>query len=86
MGWLALFWFVLRRFCDWCRKTEFMCVDRASSSRVTVAEPKVVVQTRSEVDILDDGFKWRKYGQKVVKGNTYPRLSISLFCFSHNSS
>lgn len=38
-----------------------------------VAEPKIVVQTRSEVDLLDDGFKWRKYGQKVVKGNTNPR-------------
>ncbi|XP_071731044.1 probable WRKY transcription factor 4 [Rutidosis leptorrhynchoides] len=38
-----------------------------------VSEPKIVVQTRSEVDLLDDGFKWRKYGQKVVKGNTNPR-------------
>ncbi|MFS8017189.1 putative transcription factor WRKY family [Helianthus anomalus] len=55
------------------RKSDFGCVDRASPSRVTVVESKIVVQTRSEVDILDDGFKWRKYGQKVVKGNTYPR-------------
>ncbi|KAK1423342.1 hypothetical protein QVD17_18641 [Tagetes erecta] len=49
------------------------CVNQGSSSRVRIAEPKVVLQTRSEVDILDDGFKWRKYGQKVVKGNTHPR-------------
>ncbi|KAK1318012.1 putative WRKY transcription factor 20 [Acorus calamus] len=28
---------------------------------------------RSEVDILDDGYRWRKYGQKVVKGNPNPR-------------
>ncbi|KAL8248754.1 hypothetical protein R6Q59_005622 [Mikania micrantha] len=55
------------------RKTDLGCVDRASSSRVMATESKIVVQTRSEVDILDDGFKWRKYGQKVVKGNTYPR-------------
>ncbi|XP_030513747.1 probable WRKY transcription factor 3 [Rhodamnia argentea] len=38
-----------------------------------VSEPKIVLQTRSEVDLLDDGFKWRKYGQKVVKGSSYPR-------------
>ena len=24
-------------------------------------EPRVVVQTVSEVDILDDGYRWRKY-------------------------
>ncbi|KAJ9562148.1 hypothetical protein OSB04_007308 [Centaurea solstitialis] len=45
----------------------------STSSHKMVAEPKIVVQTRSEVDLLDDGFKWRKYGQKVVKGNTNPR-------------
>nr|XP_043606391.1 WRKY transcription factor WRKY24-like [Erigeron canadensis] len=57
------------------RKTEVGFVDQGCSSRmiVTADESKIVVQTRSEVDILDDGFKWRKYGQKIVKGNTYPR-------------
>ncbi|XP_050244065.1 probable WRKY transcription factor 33 [Quercus robur] len=44
----------------------------ASASR-TVREPRVVVQTTSEIDILDDGYRWRKYGQKVVKGNPNPR-------------
>ncbi|KAE8669491.1 putative WRKY transcription factor 58 [Hibiscus syriacus] len=39
----------------------------------TVTEPKIVLQTRSEVDLLDDGYRWRKYGQKVVKGNSHPR-------------
>lgn len=39
----------------------------------TVREPKVVVQTTSDIDILDDGYRWRKYGQKVVKGNPNPR-------------
>ncbi|KAF8396989.1 hypothetical protein HHK36_018627 [Tetracentron sinense] len=39
----------------------------------TVREPRVVVQTRSDIDILDDGYRWRKYGQKVVKGNPNPR-------------
>lgn len=36
-------------------------------------EPRVVVQTTSDIDILDDGYRWRKYGQKVVKGNPNPR-------------
>ncbi|GAB2272410.1 hypothetical protein Dimus_007235 [Dionaea muscipula] len=31
------------------------------------------VQSTSEPDILPDGFRWRKYGQKVVKGNPFPR-------------
>lgn len=48
-------------------------VESSSGHNKVVAEPKIVVQTRSEVDLLDDGFKWRKYGQKVVKGNTNPR-------------
>lgn len=39
----------------------------------TSREPRVVVQTRSNIDILDDGYRWRKYGQKVVKGNPNPR-------------
>ena len=50
----------------------------------------MVVQIESEVDILDDGYRWRKYGQKVVKGNPNPRylafLSAlaGLFILSHN--
>ncbi|RRT77951.1 hypothetical protein BHM03_00011951 [Ensete ventricosum] len=44
-----------------------------ASSQKTLTEPRIIVQTRSEVDLLDDGFRWRKYGQKVVKGNPHPR-------------
>nr|ADK92866.1 WRKY-like protein [Hypericum perforatum] len=36
-------------------------------------ETRVVVQTVSEVDIVNDGYRWRKYGQKMVKGNPNPR-------------
>lgn len=39
----------------------------------TVRESRVVVQTVSDIDILVDGYRWRKYGQKVVKGNPNPR-------------
>lgn len=37
------------------------------------SDPRVVVQTVSEVDIVNDGYRWRKYGQKLVKGNPNPR-------------
>ncbi|GJY00044.1 DNA-binding WRKY transcription factor, partial [Tanacetum coccineum] len=36
-------------------------------------EPRVVVATTSPVDIVNDGYSWRKYGQKLVKGNPNPR-------------
>eukprot|EP00897_Mesotaenium_endlicherianum_P002975 jgi/Mesen1/2705/ME000167S01844 len=38
-----------------------------------IREPRLVVQATSDVEILDDGYRWRKYGQKVVKGNPHPR-------------
>ncbi|GJN13089.1 hypothetical protein PR202_ga31423 [Eleusine coracana subsp. coracana] len=34
--------------------------------------PRYAFQTRSQVDILDDGYRWRKYGQKAVKNNKFP--------------
>ncbi|XP_052197107.1 probable WRKY transcription factor 45 [Diospyros lotus] len=35
--------------------------------------PRFAFQTRTQVDILDDGYRWRKYGQKAVKNNKFPR-------------
>ncbi|CAK9157812.1 unnamed protein product [Ilex paraguariensis] len=54
------------------RKIEAYATEMSGASRA-IREPRVVVQTTSEVDILDDGYRWRKYGQKVVKGNPNPR-------------
>ncbi|CAL0329583.1 unnamed protein product [Lupinus luteus] len=36
-------------------------------------EPRFVFITKSEIDHLDDGYRWRKYGQKAVKNSPYPR-------------
>ncbi|KAL5541501.1 hypothetical protein UlMin_009211 [Ulmus minor] len=36
-------------------------------------EPRVAFMTKSEVDQLDDGYRWRKYGQKAVKNSPFPR-------------
>lgn len=56
-----------------CRRGENEYESYSASGNRTVREPRVVVQTMSEIDILDDGYRWRKYGQKVVKGNHNPR-------------
>ncbi|KAK7276762.1 hypothetical protein RIF29_17908 [Crotalaria pallida] len=37
-------------------------------------EPRFAFLTKSEVDQLEDGYRWRKYGQKAVKNSPYPRL------------
>lgn len=36
--------------------------------------PRYAFQTQSHVDVLDDGYRWRKYGQKAVKNNSFPRF------------
>ncbi|XP_071694327.1 WRKY transcription factor SUSIBA2-like [Rutidosis leptorrhynchoides] len=38
-----------------------------------IREPRLVVQTISDIDVLDDGYHWRKYGQKIVRCNPNPR-------------
>ncbi|KAL6225322.1 hypothetical protein ACLB2K_004172 [Fragaria x ananassa] len=34
---------------------------------------RVAFRTKSELEIMDDGFKWRKYGKKSVKNSPNPR-------------
>nr|QIN97362.1 WRKY25 transcription factor [Isatis tinctoria] len=36
-------------------------------------EARVAFMTKSEIDHLEDGYRWRKYGQKAVKNSPYPR-------------
>ncbi|KAM1478458.1 hypothetical protein ACFX2I_025879 [Malus domestica] len=36
-------------------------------------KPKLVVHAAGDVGISGDGYRWRKYGQKMVKGNPHPR-------------
>ncbi|XP_047306703.1 probable WRKY transcription factor 24 [Impatiens glandulifera] len=38
-----------------------------------VVPRRVAFQTRSSEDVLDDGYRWRKYGQKAVKNSVHPR-------------
>ncbi|CAI8614540.1 unnamed protein product [Vicia faba] len=47
--------------------------NEAAPSEEGLVEPRIVMQNSADSEILGDGFRWRKYGQKVVKGNPYPR-------------
>ncbi|XP_010447641.1 PREDICTED: probable WRKY transcription factor 32 [Camelina sativa] len=48
-----------------------------SQSSDSVSKPgkknKFVVHAAGDVGICGDGYRWRKYGQKMVKGNPHPR-------------
>ncbi|KAK4261049.1 hypothetical protein QN277_004101 [Acacia crassicarpa] len=55
------------------RNTQGMVASEGVTSHRTAMEPRIIVQTTSEVDLLDDGYRWRKYGQKLVKGSPFPR-------------
>ncbi|XP_028755053.1 probable WRKY transcription factor 13 [Neltuma alba] len=50
-----------------------MKMKRSMKGRRKVREPRFCFKTLSDVDVLDDGYKWRKYGQKVVKNTHHPR-------------
>ncbi|CAH8374524.1 unnamed protein product [Eruca vesicaria subsp. sativa] len=61
------------------RNTEVRVSESVSLSNRTATEPRIIVQTKTEVDLLDDGYRWRTYGQKVVKGNPYPSSLLSYY-------
>ncbi|KAF6991390.1 hypothetical protein CFC21_008476 [Triticum aestivum] len=48
----------------------------AAESAAAAERPRterIAFRTRSEIEILDDGYKWRKYGKKSVKNSPNPR-------------
>ncbi|GKA87214.1 probable WRKY transcription factor 57 [Tanacetum coccineum] len=38
-----------------------------------IRQPRFAFMTKSEIDHLEDGYRWRKYGQKAVKNSPFPR-------------
>ena len=63
---------MLVKLCD-CRWRSAASEKNKVKVRRKLREPRFCFQTRSDVDVLDDGYKWRKYGQKVVKNSLHPR-------------
>lgn len=47
--------------------------DGGSGRERREVKERVAFKTISEIEILDDGFKWRKYGKKMVKNSPNPR-------------
>ncbi|KAI5078718.1 hypothetical protein GOP47_0006389 [Adiantum capillus-veneris] len=45
----------------------------APPKKEKMIQTSVALETKSVADILDDGYKWRKYGQKPVKNSKHPR-------------
>jgi hypothetical protein len=38
-----------------------------------IRQQRVAFMTKSDIDQLEDGYRWRKYGQKAVKNSPFPR-------------
>jgi hypothetical protein len=48
--------------------------NRNASRTKKAIPPKIAFHTKSPDNILDDGYRWRKYGQKAVKNSIHPRF------------
>ncbi|PON45000.1 LOW QUALITY PROTEIN: WRKY domain containing protein [Trema orientale] len=55
------------------RPTLYIRLKAKKTNQKKQREPRFAFMTKSEVDHLEDGYRWRKYGQKAVKNSPFPR-------------
>nr|QCV57351.1 WRKY transcription factor [Fagopyrum tataricum] len=56
-----------------CSPTQVETSSRVDRSAEREARVRIAFKTESEIDSLDDGYKWRKYGKKMLKNSPNPR-------------
>ncbi|XP_047335386.1 WRKY transcription factor 44 [Impatiens glandulifera] len=56
-----------------CEETEPKENRRRKNESLECSKGYSIVQNSPDPDVAGDGFRWRKYGQKIVKGSSYPR-------------
>jgi hypothetical protein len=49
----------------------------SSAGQKRARQPRFAFMTKSDVDHLEDGYRWRKYGQKAVKNSPFPRYLLA---------
>ncbi|KAL4644137.1 hypothetical protein ACB092_02G142300 [Castanea dentata] len=54
------------------RNNNIRCKDGVKKNKMEAGH-RVAFRTKSELEVMDDGFKWRKYGKKSVKNSPNPR-------------
>ncbi|XP_022739823.1 probable WRKY transcription factor 51 [Durio zibethinus] len=52
--------------------TNIKCKSGVRKNKLEVGH-RVAFRTKSEMEVMDDGYKWRKYGKKSVKNSPNPR-------------
>ncbi|XP_048552892.1 WRKY transcription factor 71-like [Triticum urartu] len=60
---------ICQRLCQSAKKEQ----EKKGKGEKKARGSRVAFATKSEVDHLDDGYRWRKYGQKAVKNSSFPR-------------
>jgi hypothetical protein len=49
----------------------------AAAAEGPMRTDRIAFRMRSDEEVLDDGYKWRKYGKKAVKNSPNPRYFAS---------